>query len=167
MAQLLDQMEHQARLQAGDTIGEVEGVKFKARRNSSMVHRNGVTLPERTPVYDRNGMVSMVPTAQLLHHLSKRTIGGERAFYASPPNGAAPPKPIDDTCEWCLKRGTRKVFYDIDDLENHCETYHPQEYNRKLRREQGEQKALDTTQIIRLLATLTPEQRENLLGVTQ
>lgn len=164
MGALLDQMEQQARLQAGDNIGEVDGVKFKARRNSSMVHRNGIELPERTPVYDKNGMVSMVPTAQLMHHLSKRTIGGEKAFYASPPRGANPPVPIEDTCEWCLKRGTRKKFYEIDDLENHCEAYHPQEYARKLRREAAQGKELDTVGIIRLVSMLTPEQRQALLG---
>lgn len=164
MSLLLDNMEQQARLKAGDNIGEIEGVKFKARRNSSMVHRNGVELPERTPVYDKDGMVSYVPTAQLLHHLSKRTIGGEKAFYAVPPKGAKPKEPIEDTCEWCLKRGTRKKFFEIDDLENHCETFHPQEYGRKLRREAAQEKELDAMGILRLLAKLSPEQRQELIG---
>lgn len=167
MADLLDELETNARAMPGDEIGDVGGVKLKHRKNSTMVHRNGVELPERTKVYDMYGRSSLVPTAQLQYHLSKRHIDGSRAFYAKPPNGLAEDRHIDETCEWCLKRtggAVRKKFEDLDAMEAHFEAFHPREYAAKLRREERENKAMDATTILKLLSGLTPEQREALIG---
>lgn len=167
MADLLDGLEQNARAMPGDEIGDIGGIKMRHRKNSSMVHRNGVELPERTKVYDALGRPSLVPTAQLQYHLSKRTIGGERAFYSRPPQGVPEQEFIEDTCEWCLKRTAGKVrkrFEDIDAMEAHFEAFHPREYANKLRREERDNKAMDATTILRLISGLTPEQREALIG---
>ncbi len=153
------------RTQAGDTLGEVDGVKVKQSKMRSMVHMNGIDLPERTRVYDRRGFPSDVPTAQLAYHLSKKTAGGERAFFSKPP-GVAMPTFIEQTCEWCEKRAGKRVknFYDMDDWEAHCEYLHPREWASKLRKETQASNVSSVEGILKLLSGLTPEQREALVS---
>lgn len=161
MAGLLDDIEERAR--PGDSVGEVDGVPITKTKTRSMVHRNGVDLPERTPVYDRDGGISYVPTAQLGHHLNKRNVNGEKAFHAKRQPWMKKAEPIDQTCEWCAKRGGKKVFYDIDDYEAHCEYLHPREWASKLRREAQQNNVTGVDGILKLLSNLSPEQREALL----
>lgn len=166
MADLLNEAEEGARAREGDVLGEANGIPITMPKKRTMVHRNGVELPERTKVYDKRGYPSWVPTAQLGYHLNKRTPDGERAFYSRPPAGVTPPEPIDAECKWCTKRAGRKtkVFFDIDDYENHCENLHPSEWARKLRREEMEvRKGPGVEDVLKLVASLTPEQKASLL----
>jgi hypothetical protein len=165
MADMLEEMA--ARAQPGDELGSVEGVSLKRTKTRSMVHMNGVELPERTRVYDRWGMSSEVPTAQLRYHLSKPAADGSgRAFFRRPPEGVGVRTPIDETCFWCEKRAGRrvKVFYDYDDLERHCEDLHPREWASKLRKEGQAASVNGVEGILKLLSNLSPAQRESLIG---
>lgn len=151
----------------GDELGDVGGIKVKAAKPRSMVRYNGVELPARTRVYDKFGMPSDVPTAQLAAMLAKKRADspGERAFFSKPPAGVER-KPIDETCEWCAKRAGRavKVFYDLDDYETHCEMFHPREWERKLRRESQADSVTSVAGILKLLSGLSQEQRAALVG---
>lgn len=153
MANLLEDMAK--RVEAGAVEGTVDGIPIKKAHTSSMVKYNGIELPARTPVYDRDGEISLVPTASLSYHLSKQRADspGERAFFSRPPK--AKREYIPETCAWCLKRNVRKRFVDEDELENHFEAIHPKEYERKLRREAKEGQ-LTTDQILKILANATP-----------
>ena len=123
MADLLEDMAKRA--EAGAVEGTVEGIPIKKAQTSSMVKYNGVELPSRTPVYDKFGEISLVPTASLAYHLSKPRADspGERAFFSRPPG--AKRTYIPETCDWCLKRNVRKRFVDEDERENHFEAIHP------------------------------------------
>jgi hypothetical protein len=165
MTELLEGMA--TRAQEGDIIGEAGDIKVKAAKQKSLVSYNGVELPARTRVYDRFGVPSDVPTAQLGYHLGKRQPDGQRAFFARPPAGATRAEPIDQNCEWCDRRAGRvgvKKFYHLDDYEAHCEFLHPREWASKMRRESKGDAIANVSDIIKLLAALTPEQKAALVG---
>ena len=166
LAGLLDDMETAARVREGDTLGETDGVRIKASKSRSMVHRNGVDLPPRTRVYDRRGFPSDVPTAQLGYHLGKKSVEGERVFFSKPPAGVKIPEPIDVDCEWCTRRAGKSVkkFYAMDDYEAHCELLHPREWASKQRREDRAGNVASVGDILKILGTMTPEQRKSLIG---
>lgn len=163
VSQLLDAAV--TRAQAGEVIGSADGVQFRQGKTRTMVNYKGVELPERTRVYDKFGMPSDVPTAQLTRMLSKPRADapGERAFFPRPPAGKEIVY-IPETCEWCLKGGVRKRFMDMDDLENHCEMLHPREYGRKIRREDNNRRGASVDDVLQVLSMLTPEQKQALLG---
>lgn len=165
VAGMLEEMA--SRPSEGDELGDIGGIKVKASKMRSMVRYGDRELPARTRVYDKFGMPSDVPTAQLAAFLSKPRADspGERAFFSKPPQGVAR-TPIDETCEWCAKRAGRnvKVFYDLDDYETHCEMFHPREWERKLRRENQTDSVTSVTGLLKLLASLSPEQRKELVG---
>jgi hypothetical protein len=79
MADLLEDIAKRA--EAGAVEGMVDNIPIKKAQTSSMVKYNGIELPARTPVYDRDGEISLVPTAALAYHLSKQRADspGERA----------------------------------------------------------------------------------------
>ena len=160
IAELMEEMAQ--RPQAGEVVGEVGGMKVKQTKNKSLVTYNGVELPERTRVFDKNGVPSLVPTAQLAYHLSKKTIDGERAFYSKVPAGVTPPVPIDEKCEWCSNKN-RKFFSEWD-LEIHQQYLHPLEYASKQRKEDRASRSASVQDILKLVASLTPEQRQALIG---
>lgn len=149
----------------GAEIGDVGGMKIKASKQRSMVRYNGRDLPERTRVYDKFGNPSEIPTAQLVYMLNKKRADapGERAFFRQPPPGSEQVY-IEDTCEWCLKRGVRKKFAELDDLYNHCEDKHPREWGRRMQADAKSESLGNVRDVLQLLATLTPEQRAALVG---
>lgn len=156
----------QQRVEVGAVVGEVEGMAVRQRRNSSMVRYNGVELPERTPVYDRAGRLSMVPTAQLLHHLTKN--GG--AFTVNPPPGVEPEKYIEGTCQWCVERSleqngpervVRKRFRTETARRAHYRSYHPDEYAEE--REEGQRPIITTAMIRDAISSLSREEIEDMI----
>lgn len=162
VAGLLNDAMESRRAEDGEEIGNVGGIPIKHKKGRSMVHLNGVELPDRTLVYDKNGNPSAVPTAQLAYHLSKKTIGGERAFYPKPPANAVIPQAVIVGCERC--GNPNKRFFSEDDFEAHWQDKHPREWASKIRKESQTQNAGTVEGLLKLLATLTPEQREALVA---
>lgn len=108
-----------------------------------MVREGDRPLPERVMVYDKKGLPSLVPTAQLGYHLSKRNKWtGEKKFFSNPPPGTKPPEPIDKECPICVELyGKSRPFYSIRQWRRHLELVHPAEWgwiqeDEKLKREE-------------------------------
>lgn len=126
----------------------------------SMVKLNGKDLPERWPVYDENGIKSMVPTAALQYHLTKRRAGtNRRAFYLEVPKGVVAPTPINETCPICTKerQGVAKPFYDEMDLLRHMRNLHPLEQEFYEKRAEKEERG--NFNLLGTIATMSPEEK--------
>ncbi len=143
----------------GEALGEVDvqGLKVRRTKTSSMVRMGGVALPERVKVFDRRGEPSLVPTVQLGHHLSKTDNTGNRVFFPRPPAGVEPPKPIDKTCPICLDKGVRKKFYSHYAHRQHMVILHPLEF--EMIRE-DEKEAVAKEGLLGQLRRMTPEERQ-------
>ncbi len=137
----------------GDLLGEVEiegGMKVRHRQPSSMVRKGDVELPERVRYYrSRNGWEAWLPTAQLVHHLSKRHPDGTPVFVKEKP--AIAEELYEETCEVCLKNSmgrVRKKFRDEFAYVGHMEVLHPREYRVIQAREEREKSGAVTTAAI-------------------
>lgn len=148
----------------GEALGEVDvqGMKVRRRKTSSMVHMGGRALPERVKVFDRRGEPSLVPTVQLGYHLSKTDNAGNRVFFSRPPAGVEPPKPIDKTCPICLERGVRKKFYSRYAHRQHMVILHPLEFE-MIREEEKEAAAREG--LVDQLRRMTPEEKQELAAL--
>lgn len=128
--------------QEGALLGEVDlkGQQVRWKKQKSMVHSGNTPLPERFEAYDRDGVVSMLPTAQMGKMLSKPRADDTsvRAFHTHSRGVTRETcqvcpdaKPfIDQTCEFCLERthgAVRKRFSTENDAYRHKTTFHPAE----------------------------------------
>lgn len=126
----------------GALLGETElpGQMVKWKKPKSMVRSGNTPLPERFEAYDRDGNVSMLPTAQMGRMLSKPRADDPRArAFHTHSRGLTretcqvcpPPKePIEQTCEVCLDSthgAVRKVFYSEAAAYTHKMRLHPDE----------------------------------------
>ncbi len=137
----------------------VSNVITEAPRKS-MVRLGNKELPERWPVYDENGIKSMVPTAALQYHLTKRRAGtNRRAFYLQVPAGVVAPTPINETCPICTKErlGVAKPFYDEMDLLRHMRNLHPLEQEFYEKRAEKEERG--NFNLLGTIATMSPEEK--------
>lgn len=157
---LASNVDFRANVAPGTALGEEnlgEGSKVRWKKSNSMVSMGGQPLPERTPVYDtRTNVVSMVPTAQLLHHLRKRRPDGSRVFSSRPDPNIPMPKPIDDTCLVCLplRGGKPRNFYNKFDLIAHYEISHPREWRVLQDEERAGKQSNDSTSLQAVLQQL-------------
>jgi len=134
-AETLAKLETDAREKArqaeeGDLLydADVQGMRLRRRKQSSMVRSGDTPLPDRVPFYrSLNGNLAMLPTAQLAYHLSKKHPDGTAVFVRENPH---PPKePTGPTCTVCMKMsGRSKQFGDEYDYITHMENKHPREY---------------------------------------
>lgn len=129
-------------LPEGTLLGEIElkGQQVKWRKQKSMVRSGNTPLPERFAAFDKFGMLSMLPTAQMSPMLTKPRADspGERAFHThtrgmtreSCPTCPTPRAAITETCEFCMARTggkVKKVFYSEADAYSHKKHLHPDE----------------------------------------
>ena len=123
----------------GEAVGPA-GEQVKWKKQSSMVKAGNTPLPERFEAYDRNGGLSLLPTAQMSRMLSKTRADDAtaRAFHthtrgltrATCQICPEPKTPIAQTCEFCKERNggkAVKVFYKESDLLAHERYFHPLE----------------------------------------
>ena len=176
-AEALTDSYRDASIPEGTVMGETaigRGLEVQWTKPPSMVHAGKVPLPERFAAYDRDGMLHMLPTAQMNAMLTKSRADspGERAFHTHsaklgvtrescsicPP---LPSNPYQGTCEWCLERSfgrTRKVFRNESAERTHKQRYHPDEYeahNHEMdRAERHEASAAQTAMADAILAAL-------------
>lgn len=149
----------------GDVLGEVDvqGMKIKRTKTSSMVHMAGRSLPERVKVFDRKGLPSLVSTVQVGYHLSKTDNVGNRVFFARPPTGVKPPEPIDETCPICLENnGVRKKFFSRYAHRQHMVILHPLEFEMI---KEEKQEAVAKEGLIDQLRRMTLEERQSLAAL--
>jgi hypothetical protein len=118
---------------------DATGSTVRYKKPSSMVRRGNVNLPERFEAWDKFGVRSMLPTAQMNYHLSKQRpdAPGERTFHTHT-RGATrascqtcPPlrEPIEFKCPWCVGvRGQRNTFMSENDAILHQRRFHEDEY---------------------------------------
>lgn len=127
----------------GTVLGESTGAageQVKWKKPSSMVKAGSTPLPERFEAYDRDGSMSLLPTAQMSRMLSKHRADdpSTRAFHTHTRGMTRetcricpePKTPIEQTCEFCKERANGrvvKVFYKEADLLAHERYYHPLE----------------------------------------
>lgn len=123
----------------GTLLGEAEiqGQQVKWKKQKAMVRSGNTPLPERFEAFDRNGISSMLPTAQMSKMLSKPRADDPtvRAFHTHSRLTTrasciiCPParEPIESTCEFCLERSAgavRKVFYSEANKRSHQRAFH-------------------------------------------
>ena len=126
----------------GALLGEADipGQQVRWKKPKSMVHAGNVPLPERFVAYDRDGVASMLPTAQMGRMLSKPRADdpSTRAFHTH--SGGitqatcriCPEAPayIEQSCEFCLERthgAVHKKFRNETDAYRHKASFHPDE----------------------------------------
>ncbi len=120
--------------------GEIQGQQVKWKKPKSMVRAGNTPLPERFEAYDRDGVLSLLPTAQMSRMLSKPRADdpNTRAFHTHSRGmtretcKVCPEAPtyIAQTCEFCLERthgAVRKHFTKESDAYRHSQTFHPEE----------------------------------------
>jgi hypothetical protein len=126
----------------GSILGETDlpGQQVRWRKQKSMVRSGTTPLPERFEAFDRDGVVSMLPTAQMGRMLSKPRADDTsvRAFHTHsrgmtretcqtcPPTKAA----IEGTCNFCFERthgAVVKRFTSEGELYTHKEMFHERE----------------------------------------
>src|SRR3990167_531978 len=122
------------------------------KKPRSLVRLGDKDLPERIPVYNRRDPsdVSMVPTALLGQMLGKRDRDGQAVFVMERPAGPLPTY-IDETCDICLRRGVRKRFAAIVDMELHMEYMHEREWAIRLRERDRRERQEDRNVLLGLL----------------
>lgn len=163
IAETIAQAEADARskgLGEGDEMYSVdlaEGMTASRKKGRSMVHSNGVALPERLPFYhSRTGKLCPLPTAQLGHYLSKRFTDGSQVFVKERP--FEEPAPLDKTCEVCFKAMRfEKKFYDEFDYISHMENKHPREWRIIQERERS-----SGSEFLKAVLTMDATQRQAL-----
>lgn len=169
VAQEIAKMEEAARLKAasaqkGDVLGEAPlsegGGMIRRVKQSTMVRSGDVELPERVPYYRAlTGDVHMLPTAQLIHYLSKRGPDGRPIFVKEKPDILQ--EVYGETCPICLKRGVRKRFRDEFAYVGHMEILHPREYRViQARAEKAEGQKLTAESVAVALMGMNNEQRQ-------
>ena len=126
----------------GTLLGETElqGQQVRWKKQKSMVHSGNTPLPERFEAFDRDGVASMLPTAQMGRMLSKPRADDTsvRAFHTHsrgvtretcktcPANAVF----IEQTCEFCVERthgAVYKKFRNETDAYRHKTMFHPDE----------------------------------------
>src|SRR3990167_1620961 len=127
------------------------------KRPRSLVRMGDKDLPERIPVYNRRDPsdVSMVPTALLGQMLGKRDREGQPVFVMERPDGPMPTY-IEETCDICLRRGVRKRFAAIVDMELHYEYMHEREWAIRLRERDRQERQEDRRLLLNLLKDRPP-----------
>jgi hypothetical protein len=168
VAQEIAKMEEAARVKAataqkGDVLGEAplpEAGTMRRVKQSTMVRSGGVELPERVPYYRAStGDKHMLPTAQLVHYLSKRGPDGKPIFVKEKPDIVQ--EVYKETCPICLKRSVRKKFRDEFAYVGHMEVLHPREYRViQARAEKAERKELTAETVAVALMGMNDEQRQ-------
>lgn len=150
-------------------VEEAASNAIKERRRSSLVRMNGVELPERTRVWDKFGNPSMVPTAQLMHHLTKPRADspGERAFFQKRPN--IPEKvPTGIVCEFCEEtRDSSKPPREFSTRfrkDAHQRAYHEQEWEGARHEEELNSRRLRPEDVRAAFMGLTAAEKKALLG---
>ena len=111
----------------------------------------------RVTVWDRQGRTSRVPLTALTYHMTKTDRDGNRVFFDRPPEGMSLPEPIERTCEICLPKGVRKLFYSEYDYDGHMGAFHPREFAIMRERE-----AAASNSIIGSVVRMNPEERNAL-----
>jgi hypothetical protein len=126
----------------GALLGETElqGQQVRWKKQKSMVHSGNTPLPERFEAFDRDGVPSMLPTAQMARMLSKMRADDTtaRAFHTHSRGLTreackvcpAAAEYIAQTCEFCLERthgNVHKNFKNETDAYRHKSMFHPDE----------------------------------------
>lgn len=141
-----------------DESGNLRSVTREVKQNS-MVRNGGTALPERFMAFDKYGIDSMLPTAQLTYHLGKPRADspGERAFHVHtgvvtretcsicPPGKAL----IEARCPFCTgARAIKDTFTSEQQFITHKQGMHEREF-------ETEERALDRAQAAATLAAQT------------
>lgn len=138
----------------GAVLAESEfgGAMFRWTKRDSRVHAGGRPLPERFAAYDRNNIISMLPTAMMATKLSQRDpLDPSKRWFRLAKHGPWPDRPVptpvpDLTCEICNRHrppGNPKRFWRVDQVEPHMNAAHAQTWQAQLRiqREEREKAA--------------------------
>lgn len=122
------------------------------KSKSNLITNDGQPLPERVRVWrTQSGREAWLPTAMIRQMMAKKHSNGQPVFSRTPPEGKQL-QPIDQGCDICLQREIKKVFYSVYDYEGHMDTFHPREWQSKIR-EQERLERLEDREILRALAS--------------
>ncbi len=129
-----------------------------------MVRKGDVELPERVRYYrSANGWEAWLPTAQLVHHLSKRHPDGTPVFVKERPVFPQEEQ-YEESCPICLRNTmgrVHKIFGDEFGYVDHMETFHPREFRViQARQERERGKQVSATDIATALLQMGAKERE-------
>lgn len=144
--QSVAKQQRDASIPAGTILSEYEleeGAVHREVKTNSMVRRGKTPLPERFAAFDKFGVMSMLPTAQMNRMLAKERADspGERAFHVHTRGttqascSICPPQatPIDALCNHCTGvRSQKPTFYSEEQLIAHKRVAHTLEYQTEL-----------------------------------
>lgn len=159
VAELISSMEAEAKAksktaQEGELLAEtnIGGMPMRLNKQSSMVRKGNVALPERVRFYrSDNGTVAWLPTVQLVHHLSKTHADGVSVFVKEQPEEFRNVKKAHGPCWVCRNK---KRFTTNYDFVTHMENKHPREL--RIKKEEDEK---ESGNFIQVLMAMSPEER--------